>query len=76
MDIKMPQRDGVEATGWITTKDPRIKVIILTMYRRDDYLFEALKAGAKGYLLKDADSQELLQAIRLVHREKPCWSQR
>jgi len=68
MDVKMPRRDGVEATRWITTKDPKIKVIILTMYRRDDYLFEALKAGAKGYLLKDADSHELLQAIRLAHR--------
>lgn len=68
MDIKMPNRDGVEATRWITTKNPNVKVIILTMYRREDYLFEAIKAGAKGYLLKDADSQELLQAIRLVHQ--------
>jgi DNA-binding NarL/FixJ family response regulator len=66
MDINMPGQDGVEATREITAENPRIGVIILTMYRQDQYVFEAIKAGARAYLLKDADSEELLRAIRAV----------
>ncbi|RME47226.1 MAG: DNA-binding response regulator [Chloroflexi bacterium] len=66
MDINMPGQDGVEATKAITAENPRIGVIILTMYRQDQYVFEAIKAGARAYLLKDADSEELLRAIRAV----------
>ncbi|HFD39130.1 MAG TPA: response regulator transcription factor [Anaerolineae bacterium] len=66
MDINMPVLDGVQATQQITAKHPDIGVIILTMYRQDQYVFEAIKAGARAYLLKDADSDELLQAIRAV----------
>lgn len=66
MDINMPVLDGVQATGRITTANPQIGVIILTMYRQDQYVFEAIKAGARAYLLKDADSEELLRAIRTV----------
>ncbi len=68
MDISMPRRDGIEATRYITTKEPQIKVIILTMHRHDDYVFKAVRAGANGYILKEAESEELLQAIRAVHR--------
>ena len=66
MDINMPVLDGVQATRHITDSDPRIGVIILTMYRQDQHVFEAIKAGARAYLLKDADSDELLRAIRAV----------
>lgn len=66
MDINMPLLDGVQATRRITTADPSIGIIILTMYRQDQYVFEAIKAGARAYLLKDADSDELLRAIRAV----------
>ena len=66
IDINMPVLDGVKATPLLTRANPDLGVIILTMYRQDDYIFEAIKAGARAYLLKDADSDELLQAIRLV----------
>ncbi|MGB9521759.1 MAG: response regulator, partial [Anaerolineales bacterium] len=68
MDIQMPQLDGVQATHLITTNNPAIQVIILTMYRQDQYVFEAIKAGARGYLLKDMDENELIKAIQSVHR--------
>jgi DNA-binding NarL/FixJ family response regulator len=66
MDINMPVLDGVQATHHISETSPGIGVIILTMYRQDQYVFEAIKAGARAYLLKDADSDELLRAIRAV----------
>jgi DNA-binding NarL/FixJ family response regulator len=66
MDINMPVLDGVQATRHITESNAGIGVIILTMYRQDQYVFEAIKAGARAYLLKDADSDELLRAIRTV----------
>lgn len=68
MDIRMPDLDGVEATRQITAHDPTVRIVILTMYREDQYVFEAIKAGARGYLLKDADEQELVEAIHAVHR--------
>lgn len=66
MDINMPQMDGVEATRQITAVSPESNIIILTMYRRDDYVFEAIKAGASGYLLKEVELNELLAGIRAV----------
>ncbi len=68
MDINMPQMDGVEAARQITAQLSQTGVIILTMYRRDDYVFEAIKAGASGYLLKEVELEELLEAIRAVSR--------
>jgi DNA-binding NarL/FixJ family response regulator len=68
MDINMPILDGVQATSTITEKSPTARVVILTMYRQDQYVFEAIKAGARGYLLKDADELELLDTVRAVHR--------
>jgi DNA-binding NarL/FixJ family response regulator len=68
MDINMPALDGVEATRRITAHLPKVGLIILTMYRQDRYVFEAIKAGARGYLLKDIDADELLRAIRAVAR--------
>ncbi len=68
MDISMPVMDGVEATRLIMAHEPTARIIILTMYRQDQYVFEAIKAGARGYLLKDIDEQELVDAVRAVHR--------
>lgn len=66
MDIQMPELDGVAATKAILAEDPDINVVILTMYRQDKYVFEAIKVGAQGYMLKDAGAEELLDAIRRV----------
>lgn len=66
MDIQMPDLDGVAATKTILEEFPEAKVIILTMYRQDRYVFEAIKAGARGYLLKDAGADDLISAIRRV----------
>jgi len=68
MDVNMPVLDGVQATRFIVEAEPAMRVIILTMYRQDRYVFEAIKAGARGYLLKDVDEQELVDAIRAVSR--------
>ncbi len=66
MDIQMPELDGVAATKTILEEYPAARVIILTMYRQDRYVFEAIKAGARGYMLKDADANDLIGAIRRV----------
>lgn len=68
MDINMPVLDGVQATYLITEANPDSRVIILTMYRQDQYVFEAIKAGARGYLLKDIDEHQLIEAIFAVQR--------
>lgn len=68
LDINMPKMDGVEITRKIIEEFPEIRVIILTMYRRDDYVFGAIKAGASGYLLKEVEMDELLAAVRRVYR--------
>ena len=68
MDINMPVIDGVEATHRILRQNSSIRIVILTMYPQDEYAFEALKAGAKSYLLKDTRSKKLLQVIRAVHQ--------
>ncbi len=74
MDIQMPGLDGVAATKAILEERPEMRVIILTMYRQDRYVFEAIKAGARGYLLKDADAGELIEAIRRVHEGETLLS--
>ncbi|MDH3675659.1 MAG: response regulator transcription factor [Anaerolineae bacterium] len=66
MDINMPNLDGVQATRRLTETNPELGVIIITMNRQDEYIFEAIKAGARAYLLKNANSDELLYAIRTV----------
>lgn len=66
MDINMPGTDGVEATRLILKEMPDSRVIILTMFREDEHVFQAIRAGAQGYVLKDADSLEVIRAIRTV----------
>lgn len=67
MDVQMPELDGVGATAQITAAHPATRVIILTTFDYDAYVFDAIKAGASGYLLKDTPATELLEAIRRVH---------
>jgi len=71
MDIVMPNMDGIEATRQITVRQPEVRILALTSFAADDKLFPAIKAGALGYLLKDSDPEELVQAIRQVHRGEP-----
>jgi len=66
MDIRMPNLDGIEATRRIAAGDGAPRVLILTTFDLDDYVYEALRAGASGFLLKDARADELRQAIRMV----------
>ena len=68
MDIKMPRMNGILATRTITGELPNTQVIILTTYDTDDWVFEGVRAGAQAYLLKDAGTDELADAIRSVSR--------
>ena len=68
MDINMPVVNGVEATRTILRENKQVDIIILTMYPQDEHVFEALKAGAKAYLLKDTRSRKLLEVIRSVSK--------
>jgi DNA-binding NarL/FixJ family response regulator len=68
MDVRMPVMDGVAATRELVRRGARAGVIILTTFDDDEYIFEGLSAGARGYLLKDAEYDELSQAIRTVAR--------
>ncbi|MEV8436363.1 response regulator transcription factor [Actinosynnema sp. NPDC051121] len=66
MDIRMPGTDGLAATRQVCAELPDVKVLVLTTFNVDEYVFEALRAGASGFLLKDTDPVELLHALRVV----------
>jgi len=66
LDIQMPELDGIAVARQLADSHPTIKLIMLTMYRQDQHLLDAIKAGVKGYLLKDADAEELLAVIQRV----------
>lgn len=66
MDIRMPVLDGIEATRRIVAAQPATKVLMLTTFGLDDYVFEALRAGASGFMLKDAPPEEIASAVRIV----------
>jgi NarL family two-component system response regulator LiaR len=68
LDLVMPHMDGIEAIGQIKEHDPDARILVLTSFAEDERVFLAVKAGALGYLLKDASPQELLQALRDVYR--------
>ncbi|GAB6901795.1 response regulator [Kineosporia succinea] len=67
MDVQMPRADGLGATARITASLPGTRVIVLTTFELDEYVFGALKAGASGFLLKDIEPEALIDAVRLVH---------
>lgn len=68
MDVEMPMLDGVAATRRARTDFPACQVVILTTFDNDDYVFEGLRAGALGYLLKDAPAERLIEAVRMAAR--------
>ena len=68
MDLRMPVMDGVEAMRLISQEDPDVKFIVLTTFDGDDYIFDAIEAGAKAYLLKDASRDDLFRAVRAVNQ--------
>lgn len=71
MDLLMPEMNGIEAMQAIALGQPEIRFLVMTSYSGDDLVFPAIKAGALGFLLKDTRSEELVEAIRQVHRGEP-----
>ena len=67
MDITMPELNGIEATRQVKKLLPETRVLVLTMHENEEYLFQVLRAGASGYILKEAADTELISAIRSVH---------
>ena len=71
MDIAMPKLNGIEATRQIKLINPRTGVLILSAYDDDEYVFALLKAGAAGYLLKNVSGDDLVQAVKAIHKGEP-----
>ncbi len=74
MDIAMPQMNGMEATRQIVARNPNINVLILSMYSDENYIVQVLRAGARGYLLKDSAEDDLISAVRSVNAGLPFFS--
>ena len=74
MDIAMPGLNGLEATRRIKKKFPRMKVLVLTMYTNEEYIFQILNAGANGYLVKETAFQDLISAIKAVYKNEAFMS--
>jgi DNA-binding NarL/FixJ family response regulator len=74
MDVKMPGTNGIEATRRILHTSPHIGILVVTMYDDDDSVFAAMRAGARGYVLKDADRDDLVRAIQAVSRGEAIFS--
>jgi DNA-binding NarL/FixJ family response regulator len=70
LDIQMPKVSGIEVTRWVRSTQPNVGVLILTAYDDDPYIMAVLQAGANGYVLKTAKTDELIQAVRDVHEGK------
>ena len=68
MDVSMPRMGGVEATRQIKREFPHIGIVALTMYEEQQYIFDLVRAGATGYLLKDSESSQIVAAIRAIYR--------
>lgn len=76
MDIRMPGLDGIAATAAIVREHPQTRVLVLTTFDLDEYAFGAIRAGASGFLLKDAQRHEMIAAIRAIHRGDAALSPR
>jgi DNA-binding NarL/FixJ family response regulator len=74
MDIKMPDTNGIEATRAILQAQPQIRILMVTMFEDDGFVFAAMRSGARGYVLKDANEEELVRAVRAVHRGEAIFS--
>ena len=74
MDLQMPGTNGIVATRKVLQQDPNVKVLVVTLLEDDDSVFMALRAGARGYALKDADEDEMVRAIRAVGRGEAIFS--
>jgi DNA-binding NarL/FixJ family response regulator len=69
MDIKMPEMDGMQTTAYINQNFKHVKVLALSMHNEDKYIVDMMKAGASGYLLKNAEPEEIIEAINTVHNK-------
>lgn len=74
MDLRMPEMGGVEAIAALRRIDHEIRVLVLTNYEEDEYVFRAIQAGAMGYLLKNTPQEEIIQAVEMVHQNQRCVS--
>ena len=74
MDLQMPNVNGIEATRRILLESPNIRILVVTLFEDEDSVFMALRAGARGYVLKDADEEEMVHAIRAVGRGEAIFS--
>jgi DNA-binding NarL/FixJ family response regulator len=74
MDLQMPEVNGIEATRTILQESPSVRVLVVTLFEDDESVFVALRAGARGYVLKDADEEEMVHAIRAVGKGEAIFS--
>jgi DNA-binding NarL/FixJ family response regulator len=74
MDLQMPEVNGIEATRRILRADPGVHILVVTLFEDDDSVFMALRAGARGYVLKDADEEEIVLSIKAVGRDEAIFS--
>ncbi len=74
MDLQMPEVNGIEATKRILQDSPSVRILVVTLFEDDDSVFAALRAGARGYVLKDADEEEMILSIRAVSRGEAIFS--
>lgn len=74
MDVRMPRLDGIEATRLIVRRHPASRVLVLTTFDVDEHVYGALRAGASGFLLKDAPVDQFVNAIRVVHSGASMWA--